>query len=71
MEPVHKFKFVNSIFHTKYYVSDPMPFNKQMYKSRGKALRTSNREIEPRPPGFTLGSETNSHWSEAIDIVSV
>jgi len=38
-----------------------MSFNKQMYKSRVKVLRTSNREVEPRPPGFTLGSETNSY----------
>jgi hypothetical protein len=68
MVPVHKLKFVNlySTLNT-YYANDSMSFNKQMYKSRGNVLRTSNREIEPRTPGFTLGSETNSHWSETLD----
>jgi hypothetical protein len=41
-----------------------------MYKTRGNVLRTSNWEIELRPPGFTLGSETSSHWSEAFDKLS-
>jgi len=70
MEPIYKLKFCQFICHITYYVNDTMSFNKQMYKSRGNVLRTSNRETEPRTPGFTLGSETNSHWSEALDKLS-